>query len=82
MFMLRSIPQVTCYSAVDGNNWFKLEAPPSSRKDRTHFIKHDDVVRIKHVLTEKYLTVYNGVESVSHELADLVSFYLVHNHTN
>ena len=64
--------QVTCYSAVDGNNWFKLETP-TSEEGASQVIRHNDVVRLKHSLTGKYLTLFDGVESVSNELANLVS---------
>ena len=57
---------------MDGNNWFKLETP-TSVKDTSQVIRHNDVVRLKHSLTGKYLTVFDGVESVSNELANLVS---------
>ena len=57
---------------MDGNNWFKLETP-SSVKDTSQVIRHNDVVRLKHSLTGKYITAFEGVESVSNELANLVS---------
>lgn len=62
---------------MDANNWFKLETPSFTRGDPANVIQHNDVVRLKHLLTGKYLTVYNGTECVTNEHASLVSMFFL-----
>ncbi|KAI8355651.1 glycosyltransferase family 39 protein [Choanephora cucurbitarum] len=51
--------QVTLYSHVDSNNWWIITKADTDEIDGLEYVKHGDIVRLKHLKTHKRLHTHN-----------------------
>ncbi|KAH9815607.1 family 39 glycosyltransferase [Melampsora americana] len=52
--------QVTCYPHNDTNNHWRIEATkPILGKGREQIVRHNDIIRLKHIATESYLFTHD-----------------------